>query len=311
MDEGAEKTFRSPCFLSGDSTPVLREEADMQGAVPEQSKREKDNADIAVELRRRVAGPLRWGVPFLILSLPLGASLASMAFVMPGQSARLLGSLAGAFVVLIGIASFGLALFQRSRWQRSLALVAVADELGLSFQEKAKPQFYEGLEDLEMFRSASGIQAVNVLYGEIEGLRIAVMDCIVAAGEQGNAASFENTVFVLRNVPRRVPSFFLTPRDFLSRMLLGNTELVEVELPNLPKFNKRFLLQGEDEDAIVERFNESLIALCLAGENQNVEVRAPLLVVQQRGKRLPPARYRDFIKHCLRLAQTLGVSTEA
>lgn len=283
----------------------------MQGAGPEQSKRNKDNADITADLQRRVAGPLRWGVPFLLLSLPVGAALASMAFVIPGQSVRLLGSLAGVFVVLIGIASFGLALFQRSRWRRSLALVAVADELGLSFQEKAKPRFYEGLEDLEMFRSASGINAVNVLHGEIEGLRIAVMDCIVAAGEQGNAASFENTVFVLRNVPRQVPSFFLTPRDFLSRMLLGNTELVEVELPNQPKLTKRFLLLGEDEDAILKIFSAPLIALCMAGDNQNVEVRPPFLVVQQRGKRLPSARYRDFIRHCVRLAQTLDVSGEA
>lgn len=283
----------------------------MEGAVPEQGDRNSPNAAIAADLRRRVAGPLRWGVPFLLLSLAVGAALASMAFVIPGQSARLLGSLAGAFVVLIGIASFGLALFQRSRWQRSLALVAVADELGLSFQEKAKPRFYEGLEDLEIFRSASGINAVNVLHGEIEDLRIAVMDCIVAAGEPGNAASFENTVFVLRNVSRRVPNFFLTPRDFLSGALLGYARLVEVELPGQPKFNKRFLLQGNDEDAIVEIFTAALIALCMAGDNQNVEVRPPFLVVQQRGKRLPSARYGDFIRHCVRLAQTLGIFGEA
>ena len=282
----------------------------MQGAVPERSQGNKDNAEIAAELRRRTAGPLRWGVPFLILSLPAGAACASMAFVISGQSVRLVASLAGMFVVLIGIACFGLALFQRSRWQRSLALISVADELDLSFQKIAEPRLYEGFKRLEMFSAASGINASNVLFGKVEGLTIAVMDCLFSVGQAGNQATFENTVFVLRNVPRRVPSFFLTPREFFSRMLLGNTELIEVELPNQPKFNKRFLLQGDDDDAIVERFNAPLIALCLAGDNQNVEVRAPLLVVQQRGKRLPPARYRDFITHCVRLAQTLGVAAE-
>lgn len=280
----------------------------MQGAVPEQSKRNTDNADIAAELRRRVAGPLRWGFPFLLLSLPVGGAVASIALLTPGQSIRLAASLAGVFVVLVGIAAFGLALFQRSRWQRSLALVTTADELGLAFQETAKPRFHDGLEDLEMFRSASGIKAVNVLHGEIEGLTVTVMDCIVSAGQGGNQAVFENTVFVLRNVPRRVPSFFLTPRDFLSRALRGNADRIEVELPRQAKFNKRFLLQGEDEDAILKTFTAALIALCMAGDNQNIEVQAPLLVVQQRGKRLPPARYRDFLDHCVRIAQTLGVS---
>jgi len=282
----------------------------MQGAIPGRSKANPDNAAAADDLRRRLVQPLFWGLPLLGLGLIGGAACFAAAFLIPGQTIRIFGSVAGALLLFIGLAGFGLALLQRTRWQRSLALIAVADELGLTFQQIAEPRFHEGFKRLEMFGTAGGINASNVLFGKVEGLPIAVMDCLISAGQAGNTASFENTVFVVRNVPRRVPSFFLTPRDFLSRMLLGNTELMEVELPNQPKFNKRFLLQGEDEDAIVEGFPTPLIALCLAGDNQNIEVRAPLLVVQQRGKRLPPARYRNFIEHCVRLAQSLGVSAE-
>ena len=222
----------------------------MQSAVPGRSKGNHDNADVVADLRGRLARPLLWGIPLLGLGLIGGAACFTAAFLIPGQVVRVFGSVAGALLVFAGLAAFGLALFQRTRWRRSLALIAVADELGLSFQEVAEPRLYEGFKRLEMFRTAGGINASMFSFGKVEGLTIAVMDCLISAGQEGNQATFENTVFVLRNVSRRVPSFFLTPRDFLSRMLSGNAELIEVELPKQPKFNKRFLLQGEDEDAI-------------------------------------------------------------
>jgi len=187
-------------------------------------------------------------------------------------------------------------------------LIAVADELGLSFQEHAAPPLREGLRQLEMFNSASGIRASNVLSGEVEGMTIAVMDCIVSAGDETQQASFENTVFVLRNLLPRVPDFYLTPHDFLSRRLSRDSQRIEV--PRQPEFNKRFLLRGSAKKEILDVFKDDVIALCLAGGNQNVEVHRPLFVVMQRGKRLPPPRYRDFIHHGVRLARALVASVE-
>lgn len=280
----------------------------MDGTVSGRSKSTKTNADRAAELQRRLVRPLFWGLPVLGLGLLGGAACFAAAFLIPGQSARIFGSVAGALLVFIGLAGFGLALFQRTRWKRSLALIAVADELGLTFQEVAEPRLYEGFKRLEMFSASSGTKAVNVLRGEVEGLTITVMDCLMSAGGEGNAATFENTLFVLNNIPQRIPRFFLTPRDFLSRILLGNPRLIEVKLPKQPKFNKRFLIQGADDEAIIETFSAPIIDLCLASSHQAVEVHPPLLVLQQRGKRLSPARYRDFIRQGVQLAKTLGVS---
>jgi hypothetical protein len=280
----------------------------MQGAVPGRSNVNKTNADIAADLRRRLVGPLFWGLPTLGLGLLGGAACFAARHLIPEPSTGIFGSVAGALLVFSGLAGFGLALFQRARWKRALALIAVAEELGLSFQEIADPRLYEGFKRLEMFSASSHIKAANVLCGEVEGLTILVMDCLMSAGEGGNVATFENTLFVLCDVPQRIPRFFLAPRDFLSQILLGKPRLIEVKLPQQSTFNKRFLLQGADDEAIVETFSAPLIDLCLASSHQAIEALPPLLVLQQRGKRLSPARYRDFIRQGVRLAKTLGIS---
>ncbi len=271
---------------------------------------DNENARLAEDLRRQLnRRTVRvLGFSLLGLGLPLGAGYL-VGVLLVRISALHAVSLAGAFLLLMALASFGLVLLQRTRCQRSLALIAVADELGLSFQEVAAPHRLEGLRRLEMFSDASGIGASNVLHGEVEGLTVTVMDCIVSAGDETQQFSFENTVFVLRNVPRRVPDFYLTPNDFLSRRLSRGSQRIEV--PRQPEFNKRFLLRGPDEEAIFEAFNAELIALCLAGGDQSIEVYRPLFVVRQRGQRLPPPRYRDFIRHCVRLARAVGIIAEA
>lgn len=176
-------------------------------------------------------------------------------------------------------------------------MIAVADELGLAFRETAAAGFAEELRCLEMFSAASGIAASNVLTGHREGLTVTALDCLVAAGQ----ATFENTVFVLRNVSPRIPDFYLTPRDFLSR------RSPSIDIPKQPEFNKRFLLRGENTAAIRRAVNQEVIDLCLAMGELNVEVSQPLVVVMRRGKRLPPEQYQTVLSNCIRLAKALGV----
>ena len=174
----------------------------------------------------------------------------------------------------------------------------MAHDLGLVFKEVAATGLTETLRDLEMFSAASGIAASNVLSGQVDGVAVTVMDCVVAAGQ----ATFESTVFALRIVPARVPDLYLTPRDFLSRSSSG------IEIPKQPEFNKRFLVRGEDSQAIRRAFNAQVIEACLAEKNQNVEVRQPLFVVMRRGGRLSTAQFQPFLLNCVQLAKALGVS---
>lgn len=274
-----------------------------------QSKMNNKNADVAADLRQRIARPLRWGLLLLVVGLVSGSACLAAVFLIPGKSALIFCSVAGSLLVFIGFAGLGLALLQRTRWQRSLALVKVADQLDLSFQERGASHLCEGLQHLNMFSDSYAIGAANVLSGEIDGSTITIVDCIVSAGQGQNQAAFENTIFVLQNIPRQVPNFFLTPHDFFSRRLSLNSK--QIEIPKQSEFSKRFLLQGKDEEAIVETFNPKVIALCLASGNQSVEVRKPFFVVRQRGKLLPPTRYRDFLLHSLELARALGAAAEA
>jgi hypothetical protein len=149
-----------------------------------------------------------------------------------------------------------------------------------------------------MFGAASGLAASNVLSGQIDGLSVTVMDCVVAAGQ----ANFESTEFRARDAPAKAPDFYLAPRDFLSRGSAG------IEIPGEPEFNKGFLLRGEDKRAIREAFAAPVIEACPAEKNQNIEARQPLFAIMRRGGRLPLAQYRPFLLNCVRLAKALGAA---
>jgi hypothetical protein len=261
-----------------------------------------ENAKLADDLRQQMKRKayLVFGLSFAGLGMPLAAAYLALVFFIR-LSLLYAAGLGVAFVLLAIMASFGLAQLQQGRIQRSLALIAVADELGLGFQEVVAPDFVDELRHLEMFSTANGIAASNVLSGQFEGLPVTAMNCIVSAGQ----ATFENTVFVLQDVLSRVPDFSLTPRDFLSR------GTVSVEIPNEPEFNKRFLLRGQNPALLRKVFTRSVIDLCLANRDQSVEVRQPLFVIRQRGKLLPPAQYQPFLLNCVRLAKALGVSARS
>jgi hypothetical protein len=280
----------------GEDMAADRAYADFQNV---ESKVDDEKARMAADLRQRMNRKawLILALSSLGLGIPMGAAWLTLVMLLH-LPALYACALAGAFLLLVALTSFGLVRLLQSRAQRAIALIGVADELGLVFKEVAAPGFAESLGKLEMFRTASGIAATNVLSGQVDGVALMMMDCIVAAGQ----ATFESTVFVLGNVPARVPAFYLTPRDFLSRGSSG------IEILKQPEFNSRFLLRGDDAQAVRRTFNAQVIEPCLAEKNQNIEVRHPLLAVMRRGGLLPPAQYQAFLLNCVRLVKALGVS---
>jgi hypothetical protein len=258
---------------------------------------DEENALLADDLRQRMnrKGRMILGLSFLGLGVPVGAGCVVLVLLLH-LSAVYGVALSAALFLLVALVSVGLMLMQKGRMKRSLALLRIADDLGLAFKEVGATGLLERLRDLEMFSTASGIAASNVLSGQVDGIAVTAMDCVVATGQ----ATFESTVFTVRNV--RAPDFYLTPRDFLSRGSSG------IDIPKQPEFNKQFLVRGEDSLAIRRAFNAEVIEACLAEKNQNVEVRQPLFVVMRRGGRLPIAQYHPFLLNCVLLAKALGIS---
>lgn len=204
-------------------------------------------ADDMRQRMNRKAG-LVLGLALLGLGLPALAVPLTLGFlqVLPLPAAAVLGA---ALTLLVILVSLGLALMQRARNKRASDLVEIADELCLMYQETAPASLTEKLHGLEMFSTTGGIAGYNLLSGEFEGLNVMVLDGVVATGQ----ATFENTIFVFTGVPRHLPDFYLTPKDFLTRGKQG------IEIPRQDEFNKRFLLQGDDARAIRKTFTSELV----------------------------------------------------
>src|SRR5579872_2155360 len=90
------------------------------------------------------------------LGVPVGAAWLTLVLLLH-LPAMYAWALASAFFLLVALTSFGLMHLLQSRAKRAIALIGVADELGLVFQEVAASGFTESLGKLEMFRMASAI----------------------------------------------------------------------------------------------------------------------------------------------------------
>ena len=71
----------------------------------------------------------------------------------------------------------------------------------------------------------------------------------------------------------------------------------DIDFDDYPQFSKRYLLRGPDEQAIRQSFTGDVIHFFeQLDEKWNIEAAGDRLIVYQRGKRLKPDRYPDFLK---------------
>lgn len=151
------------------------------------------------------------------------------------------------------------------RWkkQRTLAMHALAERLGWTFEEAPSLDVIDGYERLELFTTGRRQEIRNHLSGRRGGHAVAVFDFSYKTGTGTGTGSrvWKQTVVQLQSRGMWLPAFTLRPERLLDRAggLFGSRD---IDLAADPEFSRRYLLRGPDEPAIRARFDADVRDFC-------------------------------------------------
>jgi hypothetical protein len=273
-----------------------------------------NNAAVIADLSRRIRRAKSWRLFFLLL-MPLGFIVpCGLAFaVIPAQEKpppqgitlpQILGMIAFGLPI-IGLAGWLLMFMDKSNYTRALALAKQADEMGFNYSRKTTPSLLEMLGAFQTFIHYDNHSGSNCCAGEKSGRRIAVLDYRVSLRlpTLPGPKLYAQTVVVISDLQRQTPDFRLTPKKWIHVVseLLGDKS---IEVPDQEKFNKRFVLSGDDPDRIVSLISPKVVDL-LNKAQATVEVSRSNMVFYRHNELAAPEDVDAMVEGAVRISDAL------
>lgn len=135
---------------------------------------------------------------------------------------------------------------------RATSMLALAGELGMTYEEKDSFSEMNYLSEFRVFRkSSSNREAFNVMNKKDDFLEsvLTIMDMTWAVSTGKTSQRFYQTVFFLRAKDLGVPDFSMRPESFFHKIgtMLG---MQDIDFEAYPEFSDHNLIQGSDPDLI-------------------------------------------------------------
>jgi hypothetical protein len=205
-------------------------------------------------------------------------------------------------VVLIG-AIIALGLVYESK--RRKALLAIAEAMGLKFEQKADHVLNLEFTQLGLFTMGHARKASNLLSGAIEDIDLFIFDYQYTIGGGRNSSTPMQTVAVFGVRERDLPAFEMRPEGWCHRIgqVFGYQD---IDFDEHPAFSKQYLLRGGDEQAIRRVFTPELIEYLEQRDPISVEASGSFVMVYRPGKRVKPDHLAAFIETAFEVATRFG-----
>lgn len=166
----------------------------------------------------------------------------------------MIAGVAATLAVLIGLGAY----LQRLGRKRTQALQAAAERMGWRFEPRPGLDVVPGPERFELFSQGYGREIRNLWQGERGGRRVSVFDYKFTTGAGKSQATWHQTVAHVHSPALRLPAFVLRPEHIFHK-IGGIFGYQDIDLPADPEFSRRYLLRGEDVDAIRGRFGSAIL----------------------------------------------------
>lgn len=197
----------------------------------------------------------------------------------------------GTIVVVVAIFYFSY------RWakQRTEALQAIAVQFGFRFQPLGDEQLFAQLNGFHLFSQGRSKKIRNLMQGATHDLEVSFFDYQYTTGSGKNSHTWRQTViwFAIPDPP--LPTFSLRPEGFWHKIgeWFGYRD---IDFDTHPTFSKKYLLRGEDEAAIRERFTEQILDWFQEHLNRSTEGSGNYLLHYRHSKRLKPEEIRQWME---------------
>jgi hypothetical protein len=143
--------------------------------------------------------------------------------------------------------------------ERMRAMQQAAATLGWAFIADAPFEMIPGLERHYLFSQGHSKKLYNMMYGMIDGARAAIFDYTYTVGHGKNSATYNQSIVYFQSEQLDLPFFSLRPEGF-GHKLISAFGYQDIDFSNRPTFSSKYLLRGQDEQAIRRTFQEPALA---------------------------------------------------
>jgi len=189
----------------------------------------------------------------------------------------------------------------RARKARTEAMRLVATTMGFSFEETVSP---ESLGPFPLMAHGRGRLGRNALTGQLGGRPATICDYryVVSSGKSSHEVNQTVVVFADNG---GLPDFELRPENVFHKLgaVFGYQD---IDFDSNEEFSKRYLLRGQDEDAIRRAFNSSALMLLSSETGWSIQATAGRLLVFRSAKVTEASQVPSFAADALRIAGAFG-----
>lgn len=147
----------------------------------------------------------------------------------------------------------------RKEKERTRQLQLTASQLGWSFAASAPLNMIAGLDRFTLFNQGHAKEIKNFMYGEANGTKAAIFDYVYVIGYGKNRQVHRQSVVYLEPANLSVPYFSLRPENVLLKIFTA-FGYQDIDFGQRPEFSRKYILRGQDEQAIRRTFNDGLLS---------------------------------------------------
>lgn len=209
-------------------------------------------------------------------------------------------------IIAVVLSIIGMIFFFTHRYEkkRTAQFAKLAGDLQLEFHALGFGPTRLPVVELHLFDRGRGQEARNLLWGEIEGTELAIFDYRYVTGYGKDKRVHKQTVLSFHSSDLKLPKFELRPEGFFHKV--GQAfGYADIDFPSHPIFSERFLLRGEDEEAVRILFSPDLLNLFESQPGISVEGAGDRMIIYRKRRRRKPEDVRAFFEEGLPFFQLL------
>jgi hypothetical protein len=156
------------------------------------------------------------------------------------------------------------------------------------------------LKHLHLFSQGHSRKITNVLMGKAGALDVAVFEYAYTTGGGQHSQRWRQTVILFESDGMDLPKFTLRPENVFHKIgqVFGYKD---IDFDSHPEFSKRYLLRGENEEAVRATFGTQARSFYESDLKLSTEAAGPQLIHYRSGKKVAPDEISEFIKQGVRV----------
>lgn len=202
------------------------------------------------------------------------------------------------------IAGIGFIGHQQARKRRE-GMRQVAIVMGFTFSEGDPGETVVGSSALPIMNRGRRREIKNVLTGRLAEHPVSVMDYSYVTGSGKSSTTHSQSVALFREGGRGLPDFELAPENIFHKIgaVFGYQD---IDFPESDAFSSKYLLRGENEEAVRKTFNATTLAFLAEKPGWSVETKGGVIGLFRAERQCKPEEVPTFLADALTIMNGLS-----